>query len=848
MPPSSESTLPSSRAALINGAPSRDDVEARLRAYEEATSSAWLRQIVPISAPAFSHAEMQTRIAALVGRLIPLLARGDAEAQAGARQLGTDLADLLYMSGDGLARSHAVLTNLLIQALPGQWQDAHRRAMGVLASLIHGYQDRTRVVILHEQETILAALVTRLERTRADLWDSQARFQSLFLESGIGIWVADMTGETLEANPALLAMLGFTQDELRAIDASSLLHEGDRTRLALLWQQLAGGQVESFQAEARYRHKYGHTIWGHLTVSLVRDTEGQAEYVVAMLQDIDEQRRAAEALRNSDEHLRALIQNSADVIAVVNAWGEFTYLSPAVRSVLGYEPGELLREQMWHLFDEEDLPLVKTFWDDLRENPGQPQYRSIRVRHKSGAWRWIGATCANRLDEPGIQGIVINGRDVTAQIELEDRLSSMAFTDHLTGLASRLAFQNRLREALEAGRGVAVLFADLDRFKVVNDSLGHDAGDQALKALARRFQTCVGPDDVVARLGGDEFAIMLTGADEHDALATAQCMLESMREPVTLQQRQTVLNTSIGIALSGPRLGEPGELLRAADLALYRAKASGRASVALYEPEMHGIAVRRLELEADLQTALERGELAIVYLPEVDLHTGAVVGLEAMVRWHRPGHGLVPQDDFIQIAEETGLIEPIGRWAMNEACGQMRQWRDAGLMIAPLVLSLNISGRELTGDGLIGYLEGCLKTSGLEARQLCLEVSERILLDDVIAAAPILTTLRDLGVQIAIDDFGTGQTSIAALPRLKANRLKIDRELIAPLGENPADLAIIKVIATLAHTLNMRVCAGGVETETQLEYARLAGCARGQGALFSPPLTADEVPAYLARV
>lgn len=827
--------------------PTPAEVEARLRAHRPALIDAWLREIVPISAAVYSSRELRARVTALVDRIIPAMARADAPARDDARLAGEDLAELLYMSGDGLARSHTVLTNMVIHTVPGEWREARRAAMSILAALITGYQERTREIILREQESIRDALVTTLERTRGDLRDSRARFQSLFLESGIGIWVGDMTGQTVEANPALLNLLGFTEHEMYTADVTRLVHEADQPRLALLWQQLAGGQVESFQTETRYRHKRGHTLWGRLTVSLVRDAQGEAEYLVAMLQDVGEQRRAAEALRDSDEHLRALVQNSADFIAVVDAWGDFSYLSPAVRPMLGYEPAELLNTEMWQLFADEDLPLVKAFWDELRANPGRPQHRSIRVHRKDGTWCWIGATCANRLDDPGIQGIVVNGRDVTAQIELEDRLSLIAYTDHLTGLSSRLAFTDRLRETLETGRDVAVLFADLDRFKIINDSLGHEAGDQALVTLARRFKACIGPRDTVARLGGDEFAVMLVEADEADARSVAQCFLEAMREPVLLHQRETVLNTSIGIVVSGPALGEPGELLRAADLALYRAKGSGRATMAFYEPEMHAAAVRRLELEGGLQSALERGELFVVYQPVIDLQTGAAVGLEALVRWERPGHGLVPPDEFVLIAEETGQIVPIGRWVMAEACRQMRKWREAGLGVESLTLGINLSGRELATDGLIGHLAGCLSANAMKPRQLCVEVSERVLIDDVIAAAPVLNALHGLGAQIAIDDFGTGQTSLAALPRLMASTLKIDRSLVAPLGENPADLAIIEVIASLARTLRMRVCAEGIETAAQHTLVRQAGCDHGQGYHYAPPLTAGEVAAYLTR-
>lgn len=842
---------PADEAGARDGAsaPSLASVQATLLARRERIIDAWLPAVSSIGSVAYSRADLRAQLAVCVDRIIALFAADDAQAQMSARQIGGDLANLFYLRSEGLERSHTVLSNELIAAVPGEWRALRSETVRLITSMICGYLDRTRQAVLDEQESTRDALLQTLRRTERDLEESRARFQSLFFKSAIGIWIATMDGETLDANPALLTMLDRSVAELNDLDLRELIYPDDRAKFVPLWAQLSSGQIESFQAEARYLHKLGHPVWGYLTVSLIRGADGQTQYLVAMLQDISEQRRNAEALSRADDHLRRLVQNSADFIGVIDPWGEITYLSPAVARVLGYEPAELLHQEMRSLFDPVDYDAIDAFWQKLHDAPEQAQSGSVRIRHKSGTWRWIGVTCANRFDDPAIQGIVVNARDVTAQIELEDRLARMAYTDHLTGLASRTRFTNRLQRALDSGQPIAVLFADLDRFKLINDSLGHEAGDEALVALAERFKGCVDPDDVVARLGGDEFAVLLHGADDASAWSTAQCLLHAMQAPVTLQQRyRTVLNTSIGIAVSGPDLDNQNALLRAADLALYRAKADGRAIAAVFEPEMHGAAVERLKLEADLQLALARSQIFLVYQPKVDLHTGQVVALEALVRWERPGHGLVPPADFMLIAEETGLIVPIGQWVLAEACTQMRHWRDVGANLSAVTLCLNLSSRELRQDGLNDRVAGCLRANDLAPDQLCLEVSERPLMEDVLAATPVLAALRDLGVEIAIDDFGAGRTSLASLPKLMASTLKIDRALISPLGQNQADLAIIKIIAALAHTLHMRVCAEGIETRAQLDHVREANCDYGQGYYFSAPLPAEAVPAYLASV
>lgn len=827
--------------------PTLASVGTRLQSHRAQLIDNWLREIVPIGSPAYSHDELRLRLTDLVDRLIAILLAGNEPSLVAARQVGRELADLLYMTTEGLERSHAVLSEVVIQAVPGEWRELRRAAGRMITAIVGGYHDRSRFAVLDEQESTIDALVTQLERTQAALDESQARLHSIFHDSPLGIWMGDLTGRTLEASPALLKLLGLSSDELRTADVTLLVHPDDRDRFVPLWGQLASGHLESFQTETRVMHKLGHTLWGNLMVTMVRDAAGTPRYIVAVLQDAGNQRRAADTLRRADERVRLLVENSGDLIAIVNALGEGDFFSPASYSILGYRPDELRRKRIWPLLVSGPLGEVNDYWEQLRAQPGVPLPMELRLRHKDGSERWIGMVCTNQLDDPGIQGVVMNARDITARKADQEKMTHLANTDHVTGLVSRRYFMAQLEQALTRGQRVAVLFADLDRFKVINDSLGHAIGDEALRAMGRRFRSCAGEGDVVARIGGDEFALLLVDADEERAWATANRMLSALRDPVPLEHYQTILSTSIGIALSGPTLGAPDDLIRAADLALYRAKADGRAVAAVFEPEMHEAAMTRMELEADLRHALDRGELFLVYQPEVDLRTGTTVALEALVRWQHPTRGLVPPDEFVEIAEETGQILPVGQWVMAEACQQVRRWREAGVPIDDTTLAINLTSRELRQDGLIGQISTCLRAADLAPERLCLEVSERILTEDVIAATPVLHTLRDLGVQIAIDDFGVGYTSITSWPELTASTLKIDRSLTARLAPPQNALAFIQAFTTLAHTLQMSVCAEGIETSAQLAHVRAAGCDHGQGYLFAPALRVDDVPAFLAR-
>jgi diguanylate cyclase (GGDEF)-like protein len=390
---------------------------------------------------------------------------------------------------------------------------------------------------------------------------------------------------------------------------------------------------------------------------------------------------------------------------------------------------------------------------------------------------------------------------------------------------------------------VAVLFLDLDRFKVVNDSLGHGSGDSLLVEVASRLSGCLRSGDTAARLGGDEFTILLEDVEhEHQAVEVADRIADALRWPVTLEGREVFVSASIGIAVSTPAITSDG-LLRNADLALYRAKADGRARYAVFDPSMEARALERLEIETDLRHALGRDELRVDFQPVIDLATSRINEVEALVRWDRPGFGTVSPTAFIPIAEETGLIVPIGQWVLEEACRWARRWQDHSSQ--PLVVSVNLSARQFQHPQLLADIQRTLEETGLDPRFLKLEITESIVMQDAVATIETLQAFKALGIRVAIDDFGTGYSSLSYLKRLPVDTLKIDRSFVDGLGLDAQDTAIVNSVIALARTLRLSVTAEGVETSGQAKHLKQLGCDRGQGFYFAQPLPPEAVERLL---
>jgi diguanylate cyclase (GGDEF)-like protein/PAS domain S-box-containing protein len=549
------------------------------------------------------------------------------------------------------------------------------------------------------------------------------------------------------------------------------------------------------------------------------------------------------------EHFRSLVRNASDVITVVDSSGTISYQTPSVGWVLGYPPGTLIGTDIHDLVHPED---VSAFHDQLspvvRGAPMHP-YQAARMRHHNGSWRWTETVVNHLLDDPAVNGIVLTTRDVSERRQLEEQLRTQAFYDPLTGLPNRALFMERLRSAeeLERSTGVpaAVLFLDLDNLKTVNDTLGHDGGDALLRVVAQRSSACLRPGDTLARLAGDEFAILLVGPQSSEvAPRVAKRILAALHEPAFLLDRAVRASLSIGLATTATCAASGIGLLSAADIAMYVAKTSGKGRCEAFQPSHHAAQLDRERLRADLYQALERQELVLHYQPIVDLTTHRVCGYEALVRWQHPERGLVSPAQFITLAEDSGLIVPIGRWILREATRQAAVWQEPDGN-GPR-MSVNVSVRQFQHPGLVDHVTEALHASGLAPSNLTLEITESLFAQDTAATTHKLTQLKALGVQLALDDFGTGYSSLSYLRRFPIDILKIDKSFVDGVATNPEDRAVIGAIVQLGHTLHLALVAEGIETAEELAALEALGVHYGQGYHLGrpapPPKEASPAP------
>ncbi|MDF2626733.1 MAG: gmr [Symbiobacteriaceae bacterium] len=651
----------------------------------------------------------------------------------------------------------------------------------------------------------------------------------------------DPNGEVTSISAGCLATLGYEPMELAEGEYRRLVHPDDYATLReSLYNALSG--TASTNVEGRFRHKDGTFVWLEWTITPLAD--GAGAYGIG--RDITMYKQYERLLRESEQLYRALFEYSPDGVFTLDFEGNVITMNPACTQISGYQPHELIGQSLEQLLMPEHQAHAVAILHTVMQ--GEAQNFESAIHHRDGRVLYLHATLVPLVLEGTVVGVYGVVRDITERKHAEERLAHMAFHDPLTGLANRTLFIGRLdqlvTENVSNQPSFAILYLDLDDFKIVNDSLGHRTGDLLLVEAARRLKSCVSAGDTVARLGGDEFTVILEGTqDTDDAIAATHRILRELTRPYDIDGHKMVVTPSVGVVM-GNQGDDAKELLRYADIAMYKAKQNGKARYEAFTPVMYNHVLQRLQLETDLRRAIEHREFRVLYQPIVELGTGEIVGVEALIRWEDPEHGVISPAQFIPLAEETGLILPIGRFVLEEACRQGRKWQETH---PNLMVSVNLSARQFREPFLAEEIVQVLQETDMPPTLLQLEITESILMQESATTQETLRHLKALGIQLAMDDFGTGYSSLSYLKRFPIDVLKIDRSFVDGLGENPEDTALVRTVIQLAKALNLTVTGEGVETAEQIAQLRAMECERGQGYFFARPLTPKAIDELLVN-
>jgi diguanylate cyclase (GGDEF)-like protein/PAS domain S-box-containing protein len=649
-------------------------------------------------------------------------------------------------------------------------------------------------------------------------------------------------------------LTGYDADDLllnNRLSYESITHPDDRARTR---EEVRNGLTlcNRFDTEYRIVHASGEIRWVWERGAGILNERGELVAIEGFVQDITERKESHQALREAERRYYNLFENAIEGIFRTTLEGKYIDANPALARIYGFESAAELMQSLSDIRNQLYVaPHRRDEFMDLIKARGIVSSFESQIYRKNGEIIWISENARAVCDEAGAlvcyEGTV---EDVTERKLYQTRIEQQANYDTLTGLANRSLLNDRLAQAIRAasrhGTRLAVVFVDLDRFKYINDSLGHHVGDELLRAMAERLKATVRESDTVARLGGDEFVLLINGHGDPETVATVlERMLSDISQPWTIPQGDFNVTCSIGVALY-PDDGTAGEtLLKHADSAMYRAKEKGRNNFQFFTSELNALITERLELENKLRRALDRDQFELKYQPRVDMRTRKITGAEALLRWNIPDHDAVPPSRFIPVAEEIGLIVPIGKWVLRTACIQAKAWQQQGL--PPIVVSVNVSARQFRQDNLVATIAEVLQETDLEPRCLEIEITESTVMHDAEQFISMLGEISDLGVLIALDDFGTGYSSLSYLKRFPVDRLKVDRSFVQDIASDLDDATIVRTIIALGHNLGLKVVAEGVENEQQIEFLQNNLCDELQGFYFGMPMAASELATLLRR-
>lgn len=740
---------------------------------------------------------------------------------------------------ESLGRAHAdgVRQHKRIVALPGP--DGTRRfELNISGALL-------------EQENLLLVMAQDItESLRSE--EALRRFRMALDSSIDAIYLIDYEHMCfIDANETASTTLGYTRQELMTMGPDDLKPDkGERERIDRRFEEVIRSQSKTGMVRTVHQRKDGTRLPVEVHLRAVV-SEGR-QLLVAVVRDISARLKAETVLRESEERFRAAFNQAAVGLAHVGPDGRWLMVNRKLCEIVGYSQKELVGMSFQEITHPEDLIADKELARRMMARELDEKTREKRYRHKNGYYIWVNLTSSLVRDEngePKYYSTVVE--DISRRKQIEEELLHLASHDALTHLPNRSLLLDRLSQALAyANRSsgqVAIMLIDLDRFKNINDSLGHDVGDKIIMEVGRRLLSMAQHGDTIARVGGDEFVVVLPDVTREETVAMlAQQTLESLSQPMTIQGHEFYPTGSIGISLY-PKDGHDSQaLLKNADTAMYRAKDAGRNNFQFYASEMNARALDRLKLESGLRRALEREEFVLHYQPQMDIVTGSIVGVEALLRWEPPGQPVVFPEDFIPIAEETGLIMPIGEWVLRTACAQNKAWQTLG-RFPKMKVAVNLSARQFKQQDIVKMVSRVLSQTGCAASSLELEITESIIMENPEAAVQTLQNLSDMGVHLSIDDFGTGYSSLSYLKRFPINSLKIDRSFVRDITIDADDAAIAKAVIALAHSLKLQVIAEGVETAEQMAFLREQRCDQVQGYYLSRPLTVDALEQLYLR-
>jgi diguanylate cyclase (GGDEF)-like protein/PAS domain S-box-containing protein len=698
----------------------------------------------------------------------------------------------------------------------------------------------------------IARDITERKQMEEALRQSEEKYRNILQSIQEGYFELDLAGNYTFVNDANCRLLGYSRDEIIGMNARQHMpHEDNYKKVSQAYTELflTGKPIESLEIFSV--KKDGTPIIYETSVTLIKNAQGKAIGFRGVSRDITERKRMEEQIRQSEERYRSIIENMTDGYFEVDLYGNFTYFNDAQCRNLGYTCEELIGMNRHQYADEKNVKALFRLFNNVYKTGIPVKTHEVELIKKDGAIAY-NEISVNLIRNKNGEAIGFRGisRDITERKRQQEKIHYLATHDSLTGLPNRMMLNQLLSHAINAAkrhnRKLAVFFIDLDRFKIINDMLGHEAGDRLLQEIALRFRHALRSMDIVARMGGDEFVVLIEEIENCEQISTvAHKLMAEAAKPFSLMSEEFRVTASIGISIY-PKDGETEQsLMKNADIAMYFAKEEGKNNFQFYSKDIKSHSIEKLSIETQLRFALERNELFLMYQAKVDFKTALITGVEALLRWNNPALGAITPLQFIPVAEETGLIVPIGRWVLNTACGQNIAWQKEGL--PPVCTSVNLSLRQLLDEHLLYDIENALKNSGLSPSLLELEITESMVMHNPGRMISILGKIKELGVRLAIDNFGTGYSSLAQLKHLPVNTLKVDRSIIHNVPEKTEDKAIAEAIIAMGKTLSLKVVTEGVETKEQMEFLRQLPCDEMQGFYFSKPLMPDKFANLLSR-